>query len=106
VPTSPFNIGYGIGWDNKTIGTNPTNIRDLSNSWVQNLKLEKSKFALSEYRSDFSWSEIRGIDSVSTDVITISGDTYMNTIYFNTRINRINNRYKQLFKWHNNNNSR
>ena len=81
VPTSPFKIGYGIGWDNKTLGTNPTNIRDLSNSWIQNLELEKSKFALSEYRSLFSWSEIRGISTVSTDVITISSDTSMNTIY-------------------------
>lgn len=79
--SSPFTKGYGIGWDNKTIGKNSTMITDVSNSWVRNLKLEKSKYDLSDYRTAFSWSQISGIGLVSTDVITINSNTAnMNTI--------------------------
>ena len=79
--SSPFTRVHGIGWDNKTVGTNPTFIADISNSWVRNLKLEKSKYSLSDYRTNFSWSQIPGVGLVSTDVITITSNTAnMNTI--------------------------
>jgi len=78
--TVTFTTGRGIGWDNKTLGKNPTMIMDVSNSWIRNLKLEKSKFDLSEYRTAFSWAQISGVGLVSTDVITISSTTAMNTI--------------------------
>ena len=79
--TSPFTRGgYGIGWDTKTIGKNTPMITDVSNSWIRNLKLEKSKFDLSNYRTNFSWALIQGISLVSTDVITISSSTSMNII--------------------------
>jgi hypothetical protein len=78
--TSPFTTGHGIGWDTKTIGQNTPMITDTANSWVQNLKLEKSKYDLSDYRTAFSWAQISGVGLVSTDVITITSSTTMNTI--------------------------
>lgn len=78
--TVTFTKGYGIGWDNKTIGKNSTMITDVSNSWIRNLKLEKSKYDLSDYRTAFSWAQISGIGLVSTDVIKITNSTAMNTI--------------------------
>lgn len=78
--SSPFTKGYGIGWDNKTVGRNQTLITDVSNSWIRNLKLDKQKYALSDYRTNFSWAQITGVDLVSTDVITISSSADMNTI--------------------------
>jgi hypothetical protein len=78
--TVTFTKGYGIGWDNKTIGKNQTMITDISNSWIRNLKLEKSKYDLSDYRTAFSWAQISGVGLVSTDVITISSSTAMNTL--------------------------
>ena len=78
--TSPFTTGHGIGWDTKTIGQNTPMITDTANSWVQNLKLEKSKYDLSDYRTAFSWAQISGVGLVSTDVITITNSTAMNTI--------------------------
>jgi hypothetical protein len=78
--TVTFTTGRGIGWDNKTVGRNQTVITDVSNSWIRNLKLYKSKYDLSEYRTNFSWAQISGVGLVSTDVITISSSTAMNTI--------------------------
>jgi hypothetical protein len=78
--TLTFTTGRGIGWDNKTLGRNQTIITDVSNSWIRNLKLEKSKYNLSDYRTAFSWAQISGVGLVSTDVITISSSTAMNTI--------------------------
>jgi len=77
---SPFAKGYGIGWDTKTKGMNAPMMTDISNSWVNNLKLSKSKYALGDYRTNSSWSEITGIGIVSTDVIQISGTSNMNKI--------------------------
>ena len=71
----------GVGWDNKKIGYNQTSIYDVSNSWVRNLKLPKSQYALGVYKTNFSWSLITGSDRVSTDVIVINSTTPgMNTI--------------------------
>ena len=78
--TVTFTAGRSIGWDNKTLGKNSTMITDESNSWIRNLKLKKSKYDLSEYRTGFSWSQISGIGIVSNDVIRISSTTAMNTI--------------------------
>ena len=78
--TVTFTTGHGIGWDNKTLGRNQTIITDVSNSWIRNLKLEKSKYNLSDYRTNFSWAQISGAGLVSADVITITSSTAMNTI--------------------------
>jgi hypothetical protein len=76
-----FTTANGVGWDNKIIGKNQTSIYDVSNSWVRNLKLLKSQYELSVYRTNFSWSLITGTDRVSTDVIVINSTTPgMNTI--------------------------
>jgi hypothetical protein len=78
---STFKTAIGVGWDNKIIGQNQTSIADVSNSWVQNLKLSKSQYALSDYRTNFSWSQITGVDRLTTDVIEIVSTTPgMNTI--------------------------
>ena len=78
---STFKTAIGVGWDNKIIGQNQTSIADVSNSWVQNLKLAKSQYAFSDYRTNFSWSQITGIARLTTDVIEIVSTTPgMNTI--------------------------
>ena len=78
---STFKTAIGLGWDNKIIGKNQTSVYDISNSWVRNLKLAKSQYTLSVYKTDYSWSLITGTDRVSTDVIVINSTTPgMNTI--------------------------
>ena len=72
---STFTIAKGVGWDNKIIGQNQTSIYDVSNSWIRNLKLSKSRYTLSDYKTSSSWAEINGMERVSVDIIDINGET-------------------------------
>ena len=73
---------YGIGWDMKTIGENQA-FYDVSNSWVDNLKLKKSTYLLSdpEYNNDGeNWSSIMGTGVLESDTIDITNTNNMNGI--------------------------
>ena len=80
--TNFMHPAYGLGWDTRTIGKNPV-FFDISNSWVSNLKLEKSSYVLSdpEYNiSTLGWSLITGTDYLATDTIYITATNDMNLI--------------------------
>jgi sucrose-6-phosphate hydrolase SacC (GH32 family) len=73
---------YGIGWDTKTIGENQA-FYDVSNSWVDNLKLEKSSYVLSDPEYNINgenWSSITGTGVLESDTIDITNTDNMNGI--------------------------
>jgi hypothetical protein len=77
-----LHIGYGLGWDVKTIGQNQV-FYDVSNSWVSKLKLEKSSYVLSDPTYNLvgdTFSSINGTGYLETDTIDVTAIDDMNLI--------------------------